>query len=68
MGKQIQALKHLLSKGKYSAVQISNALYIGDPRSVIRYARKIGINILDEWRDNKLNNGRHKIYWIDTKQ
>ena len=50
--------------GKYSVVDIMMRLWIGDPRSVIRYLRKSGVEVLDEWRTAPSGN-RDKVYWIE---
>ncbi len=50
--------------GKYSVVDIMMRLWIGDPRSVIRYLRKSGVEVLDEWRTAPSGN-RYKVYWIE---
>jgi len=57
---------HLLQSGKYSVMQIANQLFIGDPRSVIRNMRKMGIEVKDEWIDTKSGDGRYKRYWIEN--
>ena len=60
-----KSLYRLLSNGgRYSVADIIRRLPIGDPRSVIRNLRNIGVNILDEWVDNKGGDGRHKVYFI----
>ena len=55
---------HLLSSGsRYSVIDIALRLHIGDPRSVIRDFRKMGINVSDVWV-NGLKGSRYKLYWI----
>ena len=40
---------HLLLSGKYTVIQITNILKIPDPRSNIRYLRKAGFKVSDNW-------------------
>lgn len=55
---------HLLSSGsRYSVIDIALRLHIGDPRSVIRDLRKMGINVSDVWVGG-FNGSRYKLYWI----
>lgn len=39
----------LMQGGKFATFDISNSLNIPDPRSVIRYLRKMGIGVADLW-------------------
>lgn len=54
----------LLSDGVHrSAADITNALGLSDPRSIIRDLRDKGVPISDEWRD-AVHGGRFKRYFI----
>ena len=54
----------LLSDGVHrSAADITNALGLSDPRSVIRDLRDKGVPISDEWCD-AVHGGRFKRYFI----
>ncbi|WP_300854565.1 hypothetical protein [uncultured Alistipes sp.] len=56
---------NLLSDGKhYSVADISVALHLSDPRSVIRNLREKGHPISDEWCDAVHGGGRFKRYFI----
>ena len=58
-----QKLYDFLSQGgKYSVMDIANALYIGDPRSAIRDLRNKGVNVCDEWKNGV--EGKYKLYFI----
>ena len=65
-----QAIKvfNYLRGRKCSAAQITLALYVGDPRSVIRRLRDRGVKVYDEWKRTQDNKGRYKIYWIDPAE
>ena len=55
---------NLLSDGKhYSVADISVALHLSDPRSVIRNLREKGYLISDEWCD-AVHGGRYKKYFL----
>lgn len=60
----------LLSGKKYSVADISAALRLSDPRSVIRDLRDKGISISDEWV--KAEHGgqfkRYFIHWDDERR
>ncbi len=59
-------LINLLREGsKYSAIDISIRLHIGDARSEIRNLRKMGIAVRDEWVRGKDGDNRYKLYWIE---
>ncbi len=60
---QNRILKLLSAGGHYSAADISVALHLSDPRSLIRRLRHKGIPILDEWH-NAAHGGRFKKYFI----
>lgn len=48
--------------GCFATFDIANRLNIPDPRSVIRYLRKMGIDVVDVWvHENKM---RFKRYFI----
>ncbi|HJC18452.1 MAG TPA: hypothetical protein H9938_00755 [Candidatus Alistipes stercoripullorum] len=53
----------LSNGGQYSAADISTALLMSDPRSVIRDLRVKGVNIADEWFKSE-HGGRFKRYFI----
>lgn len=54
----------LLSDGVHrSAADITNALGLSDPRSIIRDLRDKGVPISDEWRD-AVHGGRFKRYFV----
>lgn len=65
-----QAIKvfNFLRGRKCSAAQITLALYVGDPRSVIRRLRAHGVKVHDEWKRTQDNAGQYKIYWIDPAE
>lgn len=61
---QAERLFRLLSDGRrYSVVDITKRLNIGDPRLVIRDLRKAGIKVCDVWEQSPGGN-RYKSYWI----
>lgn len=62
--KQARVMHYLMGGGRYSVADIMNALYIGDPRSVIRNLRDRGIVVNDMWVSTS-DGGRYKRYWID---
>lgn len=39
----------LMEGGKFATFEISDRLHIPDPRSVIRYLRKMGVAVSDMW-------------------
>lgn len=50
---------------KRSAADISIALRLSDPRSIIRDLRHKGVRILDQWR--KAEHGtRYKVYYLNN--
>lgn len=53
----------LLSGKKYSVADISTALRLSDPRSVIRDLREKGVAISDEWMPS-VHGSRYKRYFI----
>lgn len=56
-------VKFLLEQGAFSVVEITNKLYIADPRSSIRVLRSMGVPVGDYWVH--LENGiRFKKYFI----
>lgn len=60
-----QRVINLLSDGKhYSVADISVALHLSDPRSVIRNLREKGHPISDEWCDAVHGGGRFKRYFM----
>lgn len=57
-------VKTLLSNGgQYSTAEISMALHIADPRSVIRHLRHSGVKVSDVWVTGRYGN-RFKRYFI----
>lgn len=64
---QERKLFNLLREGsKYSVPEISQRLWLADPRSVIRCLRNKGLPIEDEWR--KTNDGkRYKVFFVRIK-
>ena len=64
---QERKLFYLLRGGsKYSVPEISQRLWLADPRSVIRCLRNKGLPIEDEWR--KTNDGkRYKVFFVRIK-
>ncbi len=60
---QLRVYNLLLRGGSYSAADISIALGLSDPRSVIRGLRKKGVNISDKWCNSE-HGGRFKRYFI----
>lgn len=56
-------VENLLSEGKHSVTEITIKLGYADPRSYIRYLRHKGVNVRDQWVQNK--DVRYKIYWVD---
>lgn len=64
VSRQQRRMYDLLSNGgQYSAADISTALRMSDPRSVIRDLRVKGVNIADEWFKSE-HGGRFKRYFI----
>lgn len=57
----------LLEKGRYSASELTILTGFCDPRSYIRYLRKKGIKILDEW-NTSAKGSRYKVYYIPQPQ
>lgn len=55
----------ILSDGrKHSSVELMRAMHISDPRSEIRYLRKHGIIVSDEWCTHPELGTRYKRYFI----
>lgn len=65
--RQTRLINLLRDGGKYSAIDISVRLHIGDARSVIRDLRKMGIAVCDEWKTGKNGKSRYKLYWIERR-
>lgn len=65
--RQERLVKLLRDGGKYSAIDISIRLHIGDARSEIRNLRKMGIAVCDEWKPSKDGVNRYKLYWIERE-
>lgn len=63
--RQTRLINLLRDGGKYSAIDISIRLRIGDARSEIRNLRKMGIAVCDEWVPGKDGENRYKLYWIE---
>ncbi len=63
--RQTRLINLLRDGGKYSAMDISIRLRIGDARSEIRNLRNKGIAVLDEWVPGKDGENRYKLYWIE---
>lgn len=63
--RQTRLINLLRDGGKYSAIDISIRLHIGDARSEIRNLRKMGIAVCDEWKPGKDGENRYKLYWIE---
>ena len=64
---EIKVFSYLRDR-KCSAAQITLALYVGDPRSVIRRLRNRGVKVYDEWKRTQNNTGQYKLYWIDPAE
>lgn len=60
---QRRVYNFLLQGGHYSVADISAALRLSDPRSVIRGLRGKGVPIADVWCDGE-HGGRFKRYFI----
>ena len=61
---QERKVLNLLREGiKYSTTEISQRLWLADPRSVIRSLRNKGVQINDEWRKTS-DGARYKVYFI----
>lgn len=60
-----QNVENLLSEGKHSVTEITIKLGYADPRSYIRYLRHKGVNVQDEWVQNR--DVRYKMYWVVPK-
>lgn len=65
--KQTRVITLLSSGSRYSVIDIAIRLHIGDPRSVIRNIRNMGIEICDEWVEGT-SGTRYKRYWIKQKR
>lgn len=70
-GKQISLtplqykLFSMLSDGrKHSSVELMRLMSISDPRSEVRYLRKYGIEVSDEWHTHPQLGTRYKRYYI----
>lgn len=61
---QHRVFNFLMKGGKFSAADITAALHLSDPRSVIRDLRCAGIDVRDEWRPS-VYGSRYKVYWIE---
>ena len=55
--------KLLCSGGEYSTIQMTNSLYVADPRSHIRNLRNAGVPIADRWIETE-SNSRYKVYFL----
>lgn len=60
--KQARVYKLLISGSRYTVIDIALRTHVGDPRSVIRDLRKMGIVVSDEWIEG--NSSRYKRFWI----
>lgn len=60
---QAKVYRLLCGGGKYSAADISVRLHLCDPRGHISALRTKGINIHDEWREDKYG-VRYKVYFL----
>lgn len=49
---------------KHSSVELMRVLHVSDPRSEIRYLRKYGIEVSDEWHTHPKLGTRYKRYFI----
>lgn len=63
--RQIRLINLLRDGYKYSAIDISIQLHIGDARSEIRNIRKMGIEVRDKWVTGREGGNRYKLYWIE---
>lgn len=55
----------ILSDGrKHSSIELMRSMHISDPRSEIRYLRKHGIIVSDEWHTHPELGTRYKRYFI----
>lgn len=56
----------LISGGQWATYNVAESLNIPDPRSVIRYLRKKGLNVRDLWvRERGM---RFKRYWLEKEE
>lgn len=56
----------LISGGQWATYNVAESLNIPDPRSVIRYLRKKGLNVRDRWvRERGM---RFKRYWLEKDE
>ena len=63
---QERKLFNLLKDGnKYSVPEISQRLWLADPRSVIRCLRNKGIPVEDEWRTSS-DGKRYKVFFFNV--
>lgn len=61
---QQSVYRHLQRGGKYSAADLSIALFLCDPRGHIAALRNKGFEILDDWRENAETGTRYKVYYL----
>lgn len=61
--KRLRAIELLSDGKKHTVMHIAFACRIGDPRSVIRDIRELGIEVKDEWVE--ADGSRFKRYWIE---
>lgn len=61
---QFKLYSTLIDGRKHSSIELMRVLHISDPRSEIRYLRKHGITVSDEWRTHPELGTRYKRYFI----
>lgn len=59
-----RTLNLFLKGGKYTVIQLTEALQIADPRSLIRRLRNDNIPISDYWQKSEYS--RFKVYFLHT--
>lgn len=60
-------IRRLLEQQSRSVTELTMITGFCDPRSYIRYLRKHGIKVTDEWRHGS-DGSRYKVYFIPPQQ
>lgn len=58
-------IRRLLEEKPRSATELTILTGYSDPRSYIRYLRRIGVDVTDSWRTDATG-ARFKVYYIPT--
>ena len=65
MTRRRSRIRSLLEQRPMSVTELTVATGFCDPRSYIRYLRRHGVRVQDEWRHGS-EGSRYKVYYIPT--